>query len=105
MIVIVTVMLIVIIIIVMVIVIVLVFLRGLTPTGRHDQRPPALLSMQPPLLWPLRVSSTLTLGSSKPLLHSRKLTWKPKKSPIKTTVLLKGDYIIWVSMLVWGSVS
>ena len=24
-------------------------------------------------------------------LHSRKLTWKPKKGPIKTTVLLKGD--------------
>ena len=23
-------------------------------------------------------------------LHSRKLTWKPKKGPIKTTVLLKG---------------
>ena len=27
------------------------------------------------------------------LLHSRKLTWKPKKGPIKTTVLLKGDYL------------
>ena len=26
-------------------------------------------------------------------LHSRKLTWKPKKGPIKTTVLLKGDYM------------
>ena len=26
-------------------------------------------------------------------LHSGKLTWKPKKGPIKTTVLLKGDYI------------
>ena len=25
------------------------------------------------------------------VLHSRKLTWKPKKSPIKTTVPLKGD--------------
>ena len=24
-------------------------------------------------------------------IHSRKLTWKPKKGPIKTTVLLKGD--------------
>ena len=36
-------------------------------------------------------------------LHSRKLTWKPKKGPIKTRVLLKGVYI-WVSMLVWGSV-
>ena len=33
-------------------------------------------------------------------LHSRKLTWKPKKGPLKTTVLLKGT--IWVSMLVWG---
>ena len=27
------------------------------------------------------------------LLHSRKLTWKPKKGPIKTTALLKGDYM------------
>ena len=26
-------------------------------------------------------------------IHSRKLTWKPKKGPIKTTVLLKGDYM------------
>ena len=26
-------------------------------------------------------------------LHSRKLTWKPKKSHVKTTVLLKGDYM------------
>ena len=26
-------------------------------------------------------------------LHSRKLTWKPKKGPIKTTALLKGDYM------------
>ena len=26
-------------------------------------------------------------------LHSRKLTWKPKKGPIKTTVLLKGYYM------------
>ena len=26
-------------------------------------------------------------------LHSRKLTWKPKKGPIKTTVLLKGGYM------------
>ena len=26
-------------------------------------------------------------------LHSRKLTWEPKKSPIKTTVLLKGVYM------------
>ena len=25
--------------------------------------------------------------------HSRKLTWKPKKGPIKTTVLLKGGYM------------
>ena len=31
-------------------------------------------------------------------LHSRKLTWKPKKGPIKT----KGT--IWISMLVWGRV-
>ena len=28
-----------------------------------------------------------------PVLYSRKLTWKPKKGPIKTTVLLKGDYM------------
>ena len=28
------------------------------------------------------------------LIHSRKLTWKPKKGPIKTTVPLKGA--IWV---------
>ena len=27
------------------------------------------------------------------LQHSRKLTWKPKKSPLKTTVLLQGDYM------------
>ena len=27
------------------------------------------------------------------IIHSRKLTWKPKKGPIKTTVLLKGDYM------------
>ena len=26
-------------------------------------------------------------------LHSRKLTWKPKKGPKKTTVLLKGGYM------------
>ena len=26
-------------------------------------------------------------------IHSRKLTWKPKKGPIKTTVLLKGYYM------------
>ena len=26
-------------------------------------------------------------------IHSRKLTWKPKKGPIKTTVLLKGDHM------------
>ena len=26
-------------------------------------------------------------------LHSRKLTWKPKKGSIKTTVLLKGGYM------------
>ena len=31
-----------------------------------------------------------------------KLTWKPKKGPIKTTVPLKGA--IWVSILAWGSV-
>ena len=27
------------------------------------------------------------------ILHSRKLTWKPKKGPVRTTVLLKGDYM------------
>ena len=27
------------------------------------------------------------------VLHSRKLTWKPKKGPRKTTVLLKGGYM------------
>ena len=27
------------------------------------------------------------------LIRSWKLTWKPKKGPIKTTVLLKGDYM------------
>ena len=26
-------------------------------------------------------------------IHSRKLTWKPKKGPVKTTVLLKEGYI------------
>ena len=26
-------------------------------------------------------------------VHSRKLTWKPKKGPVKTTVLLKGGYV------------
>ena len=26
-------------------------------------------------------------------LHSRKLTWKPEKGPIKTTVPLKGGYM------------
>ena len=26
-------------------------------------------------------------------LHSRKLTWKPKKGPIKTAVPLKGVYV------------
>ena len=31
--------------------------------------------------------------SSLQYVHSRKLTWKPKKGPIKTTVLLKGDYM------------
>ena len=28
-----------------------------------------------------------------PVLHSRKLTWKPKKGPIQTIVLLRGDYM------------
>ena len=46
--------------------------------------------------------SCLLLGSEN-FLHSRKPTWKPKKGPMKTTVLLKGDYV--VAMLVWGSVS
>ena len=27
------------------------------------------------------------------VVHSRKPTWKPKKGPIKTTVLLKGGYM------------
>ena len=27
------------------------------------------------------------------VLHSQKLTWKPKWGPIKSTVLLKGDYM------------
>ena len=27
------------------------------------------------------------------IVHSRKLTWKPKKGPTKTTVLQKGDYM------------
>ena len=35
-------------------------------------------------------------------VHSRKLTWKPKKGPIKTTVVLR--MAIWVATLVWGSV-
>ena len=41
----------------------------------------------------------LVTSNPKPLnlklwtLHSRKLTWKPKKGPIKTTVLLKGGYM------------
>ena len=26
-------------------------------------------------------------------IHARKLTWKPKKGPMKTTVLLNGDYM------------
>ena len=26
-------------------------------------------------------------------IHSWKLTWKPKKGPLKTTVPLKGDYM------------
>ena len=26
-------------------------------------------------------------------IHSRKLTWKPQKGPIKTTVLIKGGYM------------
>ena len=34
-----------------------------------------------------------TLGQENERLHSRKLTWKPKKGPIKTTVLMKGDYM------------
>ena len=35
-------------------------------------------------------------------LPSRKLTWKPKKRPIKTTVPLKRGYM--GAMLIWGSV-
>ena len=35
-------------------------------------------------------------------LHSHKLTWKPKKGPMKTTVHLK--VTLWVSMLIWVSV-
>ena len=27
------------------------------------------------------------------VIHSRKLTWKPKKGPVKTTVPLKGGYM------------
>ena len=37
------------------------------------------------------VSLRVDKGSG--ILHSRKLTWKPKKGPKKTTVLLKGDYM------------
>ena len=35
----------------------------------------------------------LGLGFSESQLHSRKLAWKPKKGPIKTTVPLKGGYM------------
>ena len=35
-------------------------------------------------------------------IHSRKLTWKPKKGPIKTTVLLKGYYMGFHVSLGWG---
>ena len=37
-----------------------------------------------------------TLGAGRTILRAytpRKLTWKPKKGPTKTTVLLKGDYL------------
>ena len=44
----------------------------------------------------------LDLWDDQGYIHSRTLRWKPKKGPIKTTVLPKGDYL--VSMLVWGSV-
>ena len=37
------------------------------------------------------------------VIGGEKLTWKPKKGRIKSTVPLKGG-AIWVSMLVWGSV-
>ena len=40
-----------------------------------------------------RVALSETPRNAQGLLHSRKLTWKPKKGPIKTTVLLKGDYM------------
>ena len=33
------------------------------------------------------------LSSAHPQLHSRKLIWKPKRVPIKTTVPLKGGYL------------
>ena len=36
-----------------------------------------------PMIMPYRIS----------YIHSRKLTWKPQKGPIKTTVLLKGGYM------------
>ena len=38
-------------------------------------------------------ASVLADTLNKERLHSRKLTWKPNKGPIKTTVLLKGDYM------------
>ena len=37
------------------------------------------------------------------VIGGEKLTWKPKKGPIKSTVPLKGG-AIWVFTLVWGSV-
>ena len=39
----------------------------------------------------IHVSSFGPLGPK--CIYSRKLTWKPKKGPIKTTVLLKGGYM------------
>ena len=50
---------------------------------------------------PLSISRSISMGlwvnrkayHSDRKLPSRKLTWKPKKGPIKTTVLLKGGYM------------
>ena len=42
-------------------------------------------------VYSLATTAVTTLKHALPTLHSRKLTWKPNKSPRKTTVLLKGD--------------
>ena len=45
------------------------------------------------LFWSVQLPTAASRKRKIHVVHSQKLTWKPKKGPIKTTVLLQGDYM------------